>query len=540
MTIKDVHDNLELPSGKWSDQTSNANTELKLCKLGQHGHSNVVVLSIVIQSDFTWSLTVNGVAVDGERCPAISMFQNPLSDQDIKGLIERLDKLQVCPGHPDAHFIELGISKGGRFKSTNGQIKATLDSSSDVTLNGETYMSTVRVANCAMLVASGKCHTCVPYRNTLRTMYNRWIKNKTCSPTRRTSSSSHVNIRWLNSPEKRTRMKDIQRRLVTAERQIEHMKERIQSSIKDHGVVVDNQLSSDLSHIIREQTPKVIEEFPDGSFQRLFWEHQKESLQKNPRQMRWHPTMIKWCLSIKLKSSGAYESMREFLTLPSSRTLRDYTHYIKASTGFQPEVTEQLMKEAKLETLKDFEKNVVLVFDEVKIKDSLVYDKHGVRIIGFVDVGNINNELLSFERSCQDSSPVQPQVAKHMLVFMVRGLFISLKFPYAQFATRNLSADLIFPLVWEAIQKLEAADFKVVAINCDGASTNRKFFQMNFTPTSVTSEDSQIVYKTKNPYADEERDVYFFSDVPHLIKTVRNCWSNSFAHSNSRALWVSC
>ena len=35
----------------------------------------------------------------------------------------------------------------------------------------------------------------------------------------------------------------------------------------------------------------------------------------------------------------------------------------------------------------DFEKNVVLVFDEVKIKDSLVYDKHGVRIIGFVDVG---------------------------------------------------------------------------------------------------------------------------------------------------------
>ena len=107
--------------------------------------------------------------------------------------------------------------------------------------------------------------------------------------------------------------------------------------------------------------------------------------------------MIKWCLSIKLKSSGVYESMHEFLTLPSSRTLRDYTHYIKASTGFQPEVTEQLMKEAKLKTLKDFEKNVVLVFDKVKIKDSLVYDKHGVRIIGFIDVGDINNELLSFE-----------------------------------------------------------------------------------------------------------------------------------------------
>ena len=511
-----------------------------MCKLGEHGRNNIVVVqSLVVRNDFTWLLKVNGVEVDGDRCPSLSMFQNPLSSQDVNRLIERLDKLHVCPGHPDAHFIELADSKGGNFKSTNGQIKANVDSSCDVTLNGDIYSSTVRVTNCEMLVAVGKCNACVPYRSTLRTMYNRWIKNKTCSPTKRTSSSSHVNLRWLNSPEKRSRMKNIQRRMVTAERQVEHLKEKIQLSVKAHGVVVDDQLNNDLSRIMTEQTPQVVEEFPVGSFQRLFWEHQKDALQKNPKQMRWHPTMIKWCLSIKLKSSGAYESMREFLTLPSSRTLRDYTHYIKASTGFQPKVTEQLMKEAKLETLKDFEKNVVLVFDKVKIKDSLVYDKHGVRIIGFVDVGDINYELLSFERSCQDSSSVLSQVAKHMLVFMVRGLFIPLKFPYAQFATRNLSADLIFTLVWEAIQKLEAADFKVVAINCDRASTNRKFFQMHFTPTSVTSEDSRIVYKTRNPYADKERDIYFFSDVPHLIKTVRNCWSNSFAHSNSRALWVS-
>ena len=90
--------------------------------------------------------------------------------------------------------------------------------------------------------------------------------------------------------------------------------------------------------------------------------------------------------------------MREFITLPSSRTLRDYTHYIKA------EVTEQLMNEAKMETLKDFEKNVLLVFDEVNIRDSLVYDKHGVGILGFVDVGDINNDLLSFERSCEETT----------------------------------------------------------------------------------------------------------------------------------------
>ena len=77
-------------------------------------------------------------------------------------------------------------------------------------------------------------------------------------------------------------------------------------STKNRGVVVDDQLSDDLSHIVREQTPKVAEDFPEGSFQRLFWEHQKEALHKIPRQTRWHPMMIRWCLNINLKSSGAY------------------------------------------------------------------------------------------------------------------------------------------------------------------------------------------------------------------------------------------
>ena len=87
--------------------------------------------------------------------------------------------------------------------------------------------------------------------------------------------------------------------------------------------------------------------------------------------------MIKWCLNIKLHSTAAYEAIREsgFMSLPSSRTLRDYTHHMKSSTGFQPEVTEQLMKEANLDSLQLHEKHVALVFDEVRIKDNLVYNK---------------------------------------------------------------------------------------------------------------------------------------------------------------------
>ena len=38
------------------------------------------------------------------------------------------------------------------------------------------------------------------------------------------------------------------------------------------------------------------------SFQRLFWEQQYEAVkQKDPRTMRWHPLMIKWCLYLRHK-----------------------------------------------------------------------------------------------------------------------------------------------------------------------------------------------------------------------------------------------
>ena len=44
--------------------------------------------------------------------------------------------------------------------------------------------------------------------------------------------------------------------------------------------------------------------------------------------------------------------------------------------GIQTEVTKQLMAEAKIDTLQDSQKYVAVVFDEVKIKEGIVYDKN--------------------------------------------------------------------------------------------------------------------------------------------------------------------
>jgi len=49
--------------------------------------------------------------------------------------------------------------------------------------------------------------------------------------------------------------------------------------------------------------------------------------------------------------------------------------------------------------------------------------------------------------------------------------------------------------------------------------------------------DHVKTYKINNPYSSDGREIFFVSDPPHLIKTVRNCFANSFAHSESRMLW---
>ena len=166
---------------------------------------------------------------------------------------------------------------------------------------------------------------------------------------------------------------------------------------------------------------------------------------------------------------------------------------------------------------------VVLLVDEMKIKESLVFDKFSGQVIGFVEL-NVDHQLDLEEKSTSAEKPV----ATHILALMVRGLFTGLKFPYAHFTTKSLAGDDLFSIVWEGIEHLERAGFKVVAITADGASPNRKFFRMHST--------EPITYKTPNPYC-EERNIYFFADVPHLMKTTRNCWSHS-STNGTRNLWV--
>ena len=80
---------------------------------------------------------------------------------------------------------------------------------------------------------------------------------------------------------------------------------------------------------------------------------------------------------------------------------------------------------------------VVLVFDEMKIREDLIFDKMTGEITGFVDYGeeSLDVRFNELRRKCQNQNPDKREVATHMLTMMVRGLTFHLNLPIAQFAT---------------------------------------------------------------------------------------------------------
>ena len=171
------------------------------------------------------------------------------------------------------------------------------------------------------------------------------------------------------------------------------------------------------------------------------------------------------------------------------------------------------------------QKYVAVVMDEMKIEENLVFDKTTGELIGFIDLGD---PLTTFANVEEENTPI----ASHALAFLVRGLCTNLKHVVAYYFKGNVTSFQLLPLLWKVVGVLETTvKLRVIAAVNDGASPNRKFFALH-EKLGGTLPDG-LVYKTPNLFH-LARMIYFFADVPHLIKTTRNCLYNSGSGSCSR------
>ena len=228
--------------------------ELQLCKISWFfDHSPRVTHSVIVFEDLTWAIFVHGHVSNN---PSFCSIPVVLDYSSLLNLLQLLDALTIlCPGHPDASFVSMAKA----FKeATNPEIKAYLDMF-PVKLGDAPYPATVRTSSCSLVIMSGRCESCKSYRPILRAKYSRWLK-KTSSPCK------YTNNRYLTTPQRQKKMKTLQYRAYSAEREVVRLKERINRSTDSKGIVVDDSLNDDLSKIMEESNSSINEHFPEGSF----------------------------------------------------------------------------------------------------------------------------------------------------------------------------------------------------------------------------------------------------------------------------------
>ena len=247
----------------------------------------------------------------------------------------------------------------------------------------------------------------------------------------------------------------------------------------------------------------------EDSFLQVLIEDQAKSLTCSKSNMRWHPAVIRWCLQQHARSSAGYEEMRQagFLRLPTSRTLQSYATFSEPKSGWAKETLDEMRLQftQQQSTSPARAANVgALCFDEVKIKEGLLFDPSSNKLVGFID--NYHG----------DEEEPKDILATHITQFYFKSLFSGFAFPCAYFLTRNVTADQMSEMFWTGVRALHDHGFQVLLACRDGASYNRTFFHMNA---------ADVNWKADNPWSQEP--IFFFSDPPHLFKKLRNQLFNS-------------
>ena len=178
----------------------------------------------------------------------------------------------------------------------------------------------LRPKSCALLVPCHKrrCHDCIKVRRRLSDRKAAADKQLDQTPPAKKGD------KYCSSAEKKRRSKRKSARIDSLKRENRRLRMKIAKLLRQQGVSLDPTTSTDLASIL-ESSEEDLDKLT--YFQRVLIEQQiKAAKAKRPCGMRWHPAIIRFALAIRAKSGAAYEELSEVLSLPSERTLYDYSH----------------------------------------------------------------------------------------------------------------------------------------------------------------------------------------------------------------------
>ncbi|PVD20611.1 hypothetical protein C0Q70_18768 [Pomacea canaliculata] len=313
--------------------------------------------------------------------------------------------------------------------------------------------SRVRATTCSLLVntAEATCKDCLLVKKTLYKKKSR--QEARCQEAIRPNDP----LQGIPYDKLKEAFKEIRKDKSRLEKDVAQFQEHLKQECMD--------IDLDISDSLKEINCLDIAE----PLQHLFWEEQKKAFAAEGHGHRWHPVILRFAILLHIESKAVYETLTKtgLLKLPGSSTLREYTHVHEASSGFQPEIAEELTKATvKLELNQRF---VTLLHDKMSIKADLVIDKRSGKLVGFV-----NKDMWQF-----DFIYMPHKLATQALVFYVVGINSHLNMSIGFFGTWSTTADVLYPLFWQAVGVIEGCGLKAIVSTCNKAPPNQRFQQLH-------------------------------------------------------------
>jgi len=229
------------------------------------------------------------------------------------------------------------------------------------------------------------------------------------------------------------------------------------------------------------------------------------------RRTRWSDKDKCVALSLYHISPKAYQLVKKIFALPSISTLRRAVSKVRVYPGFNKKILEAL--KSKVEGMPAGSELCALVFDEMTIKETVVYNAERDEIEGLEDYGMLGKTHF---------------VANHATVFMLRGLLSKWKQPIGYFLSSGpIDSRRLHTLLLEALDQVKETGLLVKVIIADQGSNNRCVLEKH---CKVTIDNPCFTHNGSS--------IFVMYDPPHLLKNIRNNLKKSgFRMNNKEIKW---
>ena len=197
-------------------------------------------------------------------------------------------------------------------------------------------------------------------------------------------------------------------------------------------------------------------------------------------------TLQDYCFGLDAYPHCKYESLRDYLTLPSKRKLQSVVSSVDITS---------ILRKTFEKVEREQQKNVFLMVDEVKIRPTISFS------------GGVLNGMAKNREECRATS---------MLCVMMKGLHRGPSVMVSVTPVHKLESTYQFSIVLDAVRMVEGAGGIVLGTITDNHKINQQY-------CTLFPGFNQLTGQAEHPL-DSARVWYLLYDTVHLLKCIRNNW----------------